>query len=362
MKQKLWNIIIIDIESLGAEIINKRIDGKEITPTLNKFAREGIYFPNFYSQALTCSGTLDVELSSLTTLYPSSKSPYAIKYAKNIPSALTRFLNQHGYKTMFFHANSEDFYRRGIVLRIFGFKELYFSEYFKSPERKYRGTDDYPFFLECAEVLKKSKQPFFAFILTLSSHNPFDLPKGEKPQLEIANSNLDETTKRYFQIMNYVDKSVKAFVESIGVKSLLENSILIIFGDHPRHYPEEGKGEMEIVRDAINKKVPLIIFNPSFERKEVNELGSHVEITPTILSVLGLKYDGVLLGRNLLSKGEGFVIINRSPVVIIKGKNYFWGYLENGLLKYPIRNERTEIEEANKLMEILRYSEYTLKK
>ncbi len=362
VERKLWNIIIVEFESLGAEIIGKKIDGQEITPTLNRLAEKGIYFKNFYSQALTCSGTLDVELSTLSSFYPSPKSPYAIKYAKKIPFTLPRFLKIHGYRTMFFHANSGDFYRRSIVMRIFGFESLYFADYFNSNERKHRGTDDYPFFLECAEVIKNSSQPFFAYIVTLSSHTPFDLPKGEKPGLEIRES-LDETTKKYYQILNYVDRAFKAFFEELSKYPLIKDTILILFGDHTRTIPESKEGEIGVINQSIKNRVPLIILIPDSDGFVVNEPASHVDITPTILSILGLKSDSILLGRNLLSeKGEGFVLINRNPVILIKKENVFWGLPDKGFDRCLNLCSKKELSDANRYLEIIKYSEFILKK
>jgi len=362
IKNKLWNIIIVEFESLGAEMIGRKIDGQEITPTLNRLSEKGIYFKNFYSQALTCSGTLDVEFSTLTTLYPSPKSPYAIKYANKVPFSLPKFLKKHGYKTMFFHANKGDFYRRSTVMKILGFDELYFYDYFLSKERKIRGIDDFPFFLGCAEAIKNSSQPFFAYLVTLSSHTPFELPGGEKPGLKI-NENIDENTKKYYQIINYSDRSFRAFLDELNKESILEKTILILFGDHSRTIPESKGGEIGIVRETIKNKVPLIILIPDLKGDTLDEPSTHTDITPTILSILGLKYDGTLLGRNLLSeKGKSFVLINRNPVILIKKENVLWGYLDKGFRNCLKNCSESEILESNKFLEIIKYSEYVLKK
>lgn len=363
IERRLWNIIIVEFESLGAEIIGKKINGKEITPTLNLLSKKGIYFINFYSQALTCSGTLDVELSTLSSFYPSPRSPYAIKYANKIPFTLSRFLKGYGYNTMFFHANRGDFYRRATVMKIFGFDKLYFADYFNSNERKHKGTDDYPFFLECADVIKNSPQPFFAYIVTLSSHTPFELPKGEKPELEIKNESVDEVTAKYYQIFNYVDRAFRAFLDEISKESIIENTILILFGDHTRKIPDENEGEIRIIKEAIKNKVPLIIFVPGIEGLLIEEPASHVDISPTILSILGLKTNKILLGRNLLSnKNDGFAIINRNPVILIKKENVYWGYLDKGLTNCLNQCTEVELQDSNKFLEILKYSEFVLKK
>ncbi len=361
--KKLWNIIIVEFESLGSEIIGKKIDGQEITPTLNRLSEKGIYFKNFYSQALACSGTLDVELSTLSSLYPGSNSPYAIKYANKIPFTLPRFLKNHGYRTMFFHANRGDFYRRSTVMRIFGFDRLYFADYFNSYERKHRGTDDYPFFMECAEVIKNSSQPFFAYIVNLSSHTPFDFPKGEKPDLKIENPSIDETTQKYCQIFNYVDRAFKAFLEELSKNSFIKNTIFILFGDHTMTIQESKEGEIGVINRAIKNKVPLIIFIPDSDGGIVDEPASHVDITPTILSILGLKSDAILLGRNLLSgKEEGFALIHRNPIVLVKKENVFWGFLDKGFSRCLNQCSQKELSGANKYLEILKYSEFILKK
>lgn len=362
IKNKLWNIIIVEFESLGAEMIGRKIDGEEITPTLNRLSEKGIYFSNFYSQALTCSGTLDVEFSILTSLYPSPKSPYAIKFATKVPFTLPKFLKKYGYRTMFFHANRGDFYRRSTVMRIFGFDELYFSAYFLSKERKVRGIDDYPFFLGSAEAIRKSSQPFFAYLVTLSSHTPFEFPKKEEPGLKITD-NLDENTKKYYLVINYSDRTFRMFLDELNKESILDNTILVIFGDHTRTVPESKEGEMGIVRETVKNKIPLIILIPDANGAIIDEPASHIDITPTILSILGLRYEGLLLGRNLLSmEGKGFVLINSNPVILIKKDNVLWGYLEEGFKNCLNECSEEELSESKKFLEIIKYSEYILKK
>lgn len=362
IKSKLWNIIIVEFESLGAEVIGRKIEGQEITPTLNRLSEKGIYFSNFYSQALTCSGTLDVEFSTLASLYPSPKSPYAIKFATKVQFTLPKFLKKYGYKTMFFHANRGDFYRRSTVMRIFGFDELYFSVYFLSKERRIRGISDYPFFLGCAEAIKKSSRPFFAYLVTLSSHTPFELPEGEKPGLKLTN-NLDENTKKYYQIINYSDRAFRAFLDELNKESILEDTILILFGDHPRAFLKSEEGEIGIVREIVTNKIPLIILIPNAKRAIVDEPASHIDISPTILSILGLRYKEHLLGRNLLSGNcKGFVLINRNPVILIKEDNVLWGYLEKGFKNCLNKCSESELSESKKFLEIIKYSEYVLKK
>ncbi len=104
------NVIILQLESVQNFVVNRTINGKEITPNLNKFLKENITFSNMIVQSY--STTADSEYSVLTSLYPLENGQAFSNYYSNINNDLFRAYKEKGYKTAYMHGNIEDFWNR----------------------------------------------------------------------------------------------------------------------------------------------------------------------------------------------------------------------------------------------------------
>lgn len=362
------NVIIIQCESLGKDLIDYKIDGQEVTPNLNKLVHSSLYYNFFISQSLTGS-TSDAEFSTLTSLYTNQRIVSTLSYAKYAPFSLPKFLKQKNYTSIFFHANDGFFYDRMRVMPALGFDSLYFADYYRSYKREHMGTDDIPFFLESVKVLKEQKQPFLAYFVTISGHSPYIYPASAKPRLKITTNTFSNLVKDYLQVSNYVDSSLGIFLKELKKASLLDNSVLIIFGDHPPPLiPPLYEADAEHVlpsevENVLYYRVPFIISWPKLKKPSIlNTPASHVDITPTILSILGIKRPVVLLGSNLVNKdSNGFVLINSTPTILIRDKSFYWGYLQEGFKNYYSSSLKENFKDANQYLNLIFYSDYILK-
>ena len=108
------NVIAIHAESMQRTLINMKINGKEITPNLNKLAGSGIYFDNFYSQ-VSFGTSSDTEFTLATSLLPVSSGTVFINYSDRDYVSLYKELHKKGYYIFSMHANTGDFWNRNIM-------------------------------------------------------------------------------------------------------------------------------------------------------------------------------------------------------------------------------------------------------
>ena len=116
------NVIIVQLESVQEFVINKTINGKEITPNLNKFISENIEFSNMFMQSY--STTADSEFSAVTSLYPMENGmSYSRYYSNKYDDIFTMFKNE-GYDTSYMHGNYGYFWNRENVYKSFSVNHL----------------------------------------------------------------------------------------------------------------------------------------------------------------------------------------------------------------------------------------------
>jgi len=108
------NVIAIHAESIQNWLLNTEINGQEITPTLNKLAKEGIYFNNFYAQESVGTSS-DTEFTYNTSLLPASSGTVFVSYWDREYQSIPKMLGDQGYRTFSMHANKGNFWNREVV-------------------------------------------------------------------------------------------------------------------------------------------------------------------------------------------------------------------------------------------------------
>ncbi|MBP2032210.1 phosphoglycerol transferase MdoB-like AlkP superfamily enzyme [Clostridium algifaecis] len=166
------NLIIIQVESLQQFVINRKYNGKEITPNLNKLISQSLYFDNCYYQ-ISLGHTSDAELLTNTSLYPlENSSVYMTKY-NNEFEALPKVMDSMEYNTFAVHGNKASFWNRNSVYNKYGFNKFYSVEKLKNDDMIDMGLSDKSLFNQNVDIIKKNKKPFYDFTITLTSHSPF---------------------------------------------------------------------------------------------------------------------------------------------------------------------------------------------
>ncbi|MHB1393108.1 MAG: LTA synthase family protein [Clostridia bacterium] len=241
--------------------------------------------------------------------------PSYSKYQNNKFMGLPMIMRGKEYNTMAFHAYKPEFWNRQNVYPMLGYDRFINIHDFNPAEIFGWGLSDKYFFRQSAKFLSIAKQPFYSFLITLSSHHPYALPKKYKT-VKLLPEHENTTLGRYIQAIHYADEALGLFIEELKRYGLYENLIIAIYGDHrgiPNGVSENDKLMSKFLSheytfdESLN--VPLIIHIPGSNVSETNIMvGSQMDFLPTMLNLLGIKENRVkLFGQDLLNAESGFV-------------------------------------------------------
>lgn len=307
------NIIFIQVESLENAVINAEIGGQEITPHLNAFAREGMYFSNYFTQVGE-GNTADAEFVVLNSLYPLPESVAFVDYAQNQYNALPEVLKDHGYATAVLHGDVPAFWNRANMYPKLSYQTWFMRKDFSIPRSVgFRDLGDEDFFTQSVPKLKNLHQPFMATLITLSSHTPFILPKDLQTLTIPEGSAFNDNQKNYLESIHYTDSAIGNFIMQLKAAHLYDNSVIIIFGDHGSYTDIATVlgAEENTPKDLRTGQVPLIIFasKTALHGTQIAP-ASHIDLYPTVVHLLGIEPPKSVLGHDVFN--------NSSPVVVYR--------------------------------------------
>ena len=390
------NVIVIHAESLQGIAINRTFNGEEVTPNLNRLIKEGLYFNNFYSQ-VSVGTSSDTELTYNTSLMPTQNGTAFVSYFDRTYISTPSLLKDKGYYTFSMHANNGDFWNRRAMHESLGYDKFYSKETYEVDDENVigLGLSDKSFFAQSVEKLKKISEEhdkYYGYIITLTNHTPFsDTDKyGEfSVTMKTTITNEDGTTEEieapylegtklgnYFKSVHYADEALGEFFSEMDEAGLLDNTAVIIFGDHDARLPRSEFNLMynydpvtDDVKDEedptyveydsfdyeLDRKVPLIIWTKDGAVKgEVDYTMGMYDVMPTIGNMLGF-YNKYALGHDIFEiKGDNIVVFPNGNWVT--NKMYYNSQKgEYKLLKDEIIDENyiTENNEyAEKLLDV----------
>ena len=324
--RKKYNIITIQVESLAKQVIELRDNlGQEITPFLNKLKRNSLYFTNFYAQH-GGGYSSDAELALFLSLIPMDTHP-GISTAKTDyikEGNLVSILKDEGYETAALHGHDKGFFNREKNYAKIGIEHFYDSGYYHGKAVGFHTSKDMDFFQQSIPKIKSLKQPFYAHLITLQSHGPFkNYNKKTLKKMEL--SGMNTLTRDYLASLHEVSNAIEKFFESMEEEGILENTIVLLYGDH---VPGIG---INFDKKCPEECIPLFIYAPKIiEAKEMTILGTHLDLAPTILDILGIvpKFSPKWLGSSLLNdfSSEQIALLPRNKRLVLE---------KNGIVRKP---------------------------
>ena len=307
------NFVIIQVESMDANVINQKYKGQYIAPFLHSLSTQSIYYPYTMSYHMG-GGTSDSEFSITNSVQPLENYP-AIKLSNyDYPNSMIKKLSTEAYLTLAFHGNVGDFYNRDVA-----FPKIGFSNFFDMNKMNLTnvgwGAPDSNVFNYSVNYLKTIKQPFVSYTITMTSHGPFTNASNYFNDTRY-NDIQDTTVKNYFNSMSYVDQSIKDYVTQIEAN--FKNTYVLIWGDHTPDISNDLYKQASFTMDnKYFEFVPLIIVTPDKKvYKEDKAVASFLDISPTVLFSSGIKFD---------LKSDGVDLVNSKSInspIPFKGSNY----------------------------------------
>lgn len=342
------NLIVIQVESLQGFALDAKYNNQDVAPNLKKLINESAYFDNCYVQ-IGLGHTADAELLTNTSMYPLEDSTAYINKANNTYNSIAKSLKSIDYYNMAFHGNQGSFWNRNIMYSTLGFDKFYSLESFKQDDIIW-GLSDKSFLKQSAAIINNTNQPFFSFLVTLSSHSPFEIPSYHFTE----GKNYME---QYFNAINYTDSAIGDFVDSLRKSGVLDNSILVIYGDHHAIDNDDISNyfHVDMTKDYQQEsyvKVPMIIRFPQGKNAGVyhKSVGQN-DLFETIRSLYGIQGEKSF-GKSMFSQGDNLVVLRNGGYVY--GNQYYDSEdkktydLKTGAV---LKNDSTLIQEAKDQLE-----------
>lgn len=306
------NIVMFILESFSGNVMGCLGSEDGATPNIDRLAKEGILFRNYYSNSFRT----DRGLVSILSGYPAQPTTAVIKYPQKTQSlpSIPRSLKNVGYDLSFYYGGDADFANlRSYLVGCCGIDKICSDKDFPLSQRmtKWGVPDAYVLQKASEDILSnKYKKPFFSLILTLSSHEPFDVPT-DKYDVPFLNS------------IAYTDSCVGKFVDDLKASPLWDNTVVVMLADHPmQSYPPEMDNN-----EPLRFHIPLIVTGGAIKKPMIiTDYGSQNDLPNTLLSQLSIEADSYRFSKNMLSKGtqkfafysymNGFSMIDKSGSVI----------------------------------------------
>ena len=356
------NVIFIHMESIHDYLVGMEVNDQEITPTLNRLAKEGMYFSNFYPQ-ISIGTSSDTEFTLNTSLMPANIGTAFVQYSDVTYESIPNILSNKGYYTFSSHANGVTMWNRKVMHPNLGYQELYFQDTFEYNEKEDRlglGLNDEAFFYQLQAKLEKIEDEhskYMGTLIQLSNHSPYAATDWHPEmydkfgKLELTNTYVvenedgekEEVTDKYLdgtKLGNYLisahygDMALGTFFDYVRNSDYYDNTVFVLYGDHDarlskseyqyyynyntltgKMYEEDDPEYVDYNNyvHELNKSTPLVIWtkNKSVARKikgeNTNVMGMY-DILPTLGNMMNFEYK-YALGNDIHSIKEDNVVI-----------------------------------------------------
>ncbi len=306
-----YNLIYIVAEAFSPIAVDE-----VLTPTLYKLYNNGFKFNNFYTPIYYVS-TSDGEYSTLTSLLPKenvwSMSKSSVNY---LPYTFGNIFNNLNYNSYAFHNGTYRYYNRHKSHPNMGYDFMACGNGLKINCKLWPQSD-----LEMIDATfdKYSDDDLFmTYYLTVSGHLEYNFGGNNmsyKNKDAVKDIPYSDSIKAYMAAQIELDKALESLINNLDEKGILDNTVIMLSADH---YPyglklSEIKEKMNIENEKFDiHKNHFFIWNNKMENTiEVNKYASSLDILPTVLNLFNIEFDSrLLIGRDILSPGDGLVIFN----------------------------------------------------
>ncbi len=299
------NVVIILEESLGSEFWGcLGRPGPSLTPEMDKLAaEEGLLFTQMYANGNRTVRGMEGVLSS----FPSLPGDSIVKrdLSSNVET-IARVLKRDGYDSIFLYGGRGVFDSMRPYAVNNGWDNFVEQKHFEKPAfATIWGVSDEDLMARAIEefrALNASGKPFLGTILTVSNHKPYTYPAGRIPE--------DPYARKREHAVKYADYALGQFFKAARKEAFWTNTVFAVVADHgARVY---GSQRVPIA----SYEIPLIIVGPAVvtNAARVDALGSSLDVSPTLLGLIGRPYDSLFFGRDLLKQppGKGRVPLNHN--------------------------------------------------
>lgn len=302
-----YNLITICAESFTPYLISE-----ELTPTLYRLSTNGMIFENYYGtyQSLTSNG----EYTFCTGLYPnmlttSAATSFEDSIRNYLPFCLGNCLSDLGYRCYAFHNNVGEFYSRNLSHPNMGYR--FYSAGDGLDIELLNPSSDEDMFAQSVTALLSGEEPFHAYYMTWSGHNPYNWNNAMSARNKEAVADLpySDAVKAFLACNLELEYGLTALLDELTRAGVADKTVIVLTNDHfPYGLTEDQYNELagdEIDTTFEKYRNAFLCYIPGLEENiVVEEYCSTADILPTLLNLFGVSYDSRLLaGRDVLSDG-----------------------------------------------------------
>lgn len=306
------NVVLLILESFGRTVMDARVDGEEVMPCMQRFKREGIWFENFFANSFrTDRGEVAVMNG-----FPAQTRMSIMKLpgkSRTLPS-LARSLAREGYATSFAYGGDLNFTDQASYMYATEWERLTWQKdmKFDAPTSKWGYADDVVTDWFADEVLRlsASDEPFLAGLLTLSSHEPFEVP-------------YERFDDRVLNAMSFSDACVGRMIERWKASPAWENLLVILVADHSYPYPYGIP-----YNTPLRHRIPMIWLGGALATPPltVEAYASQIDLAATLLAQMGIDHSDYAFSKDIFDPtlpkfgyytfNDGFGVVDSAGVAV----------------------------------------------
>jgi len=342
------NVVVLVLEGFsqylirGMEIDTVTSDYQGYAPFLNALAQQSVSFNGIANGHRTIEG-LPAIFAGIPNLL--NRSYVETSFAQNYSYSPIEMLKNHNYHTFFFHGAKNNSMNIESYCYSIGFEAYYGKNEYPNPD-DYDGAwgiSDRSYLKYVAQKLSTLPQPFFASVLTLSSHNPYILPK------DAEGLNIKHGTHPMHALASYTDHAVKEFFEAVSHQSWYDSTLFIITADHT------GEGSIPVSNSRyIHHQIPVIFYYPTAHISKNLGTMQQLDIMPSLFSCLHIDEPLFSYGNNIFDTaytsytaiflGSSYQLISNQYILLFNGDKStgFFDIKHDILMKNNLLNEMPE--------------------
>jgi phosphoglycerol transferase MdoB-like AlkP superfamily enzyme len=296
---KKMNVVIIILESCGKEYVKSvSKDGRSFAPFLNYLEKQGLYCSNAYANAKRSIDAIPPILGGFPSLLHTSflGSAYSINSLQGLPAILKRC----DYPSTFYHGA-----KNGSMGFDMFCKSVQFDKYIGRTE--YNNDKDFDgawgiwdegILQLMAKNLENAEEPFLSVAFTLSSHEPYNIPKE-------YNDTLFPCEPKILRSMAYTDYAVKRFFDVASKSKWYNNTLFVLTPDHPSVILDKRYNQ-----SPARLSIPIIYYCPSDTTLKgvFDGVTQELDVIPSILDYLNYPYSFVSYGKSIFEPGYRFSV------------------------------------------------------
>ena len=321
------NVVVILMESMGGRFVGAMGAEPSRTPFLDGLAERSLFLDRLYAVGdRTCQGIVGVLCG-----HPDLTVQSVMKRSRG-QGRMTRlagYFRARGYETMMFYGGNPDFDNMQGFLAPGGIEHFYGERDLSGELHMPWGFHDEVMLEKADEVMRgMGERKFFAFILTVSNHEPFTVPARTEM--------LPATTLEHRKInaCRYSDWALGHFFEQASKSEYFKRTIFVLVADHGRMMDRKR------IIDVPGYRIPCLFYGPGLvEPQRVSTVASQVDVAPTLLGLMGLPAPGEFLGRDVrrVKPGDGFAFVHEDEVLgIVRGSRLLVEFPDRSPILYRI--------------------------